>query len=250
MALFIALWAAASPLLCAQYFDRMSVEQRDSVLVALSVEVAVKYEKEGYVDYESPVIKYVEVNKNEEDIWGRGQSYYVVTFPYNTLPTTFKRKRDYAAMVILSADTGRPSHIHLANEKSHIIDRQLVSPTGPRWEVGYIYFDESDPEIFSALVWNTYVTRKKYTKFWKNTQDDCGFLVYTKEFLYTKNRGHTRDTLPVSVLDKISFLDDNFINKYGRSWSPGNLFRTLYIIERYSQDSVIRSQVVWRYTEY
>ena len=130
----------------------------------------------------------------------------------------------------------------------------------PKWDVGYIYFDESNTETFlhylhdqSMPVMNkividdiVYTVHKKHGKFF-TTKDKGSFYICNEEFEFDKKRRHTVDTLSASLLDDIPFLNDEFLREWSPRLSKSDLFRKLYIIEKYSQDKIIRTQVYWQY---
>jgi len=128
----------------------------------------------------------------------------------------------------------------------------------PKWDVGYIYFDESDPETYLSNIdgpiadevlvvinGNRYSKLNKYRKY--PVKDLLVFRIYDEIFTYDKNQKHTTDTLSASLLDDIPFLGDEFIKE--NSWNLGKsgMFKKLYIIEKFSQDKIIRTQVRWVY---
>ena len=130
----------------------------------------------------------------------------------------------------------------------------------PKWDVGYIYFDESDPETYIRPLYghrpipnrieingNFYLKNKKYRK--TMGKDRTIFYIYDEEFEFDKKRRHIVDTLSASLLDDIPFLDDKFIKENSWDLGKGNLFKKLYIIEKHSQDKIIRTQVYWVYFE-
>jgi len=236
-ALFLFLWAAMSPLLCAQYFGKMSVWQRDSALVAIAEEVIMQHAEKYIGHYGSPSIKYEAILKKtsyKKDDWGRG--FYSVVFPYIDVkkrPNLFF-VYDFAVQVDIWADTGVPLGLTTGSSFAYTFyNRPIASPREPRWEEGYIYY-ASDLET----------SAKKYQKF--GDENRCRFMIYNEPFLYDKKKGHTRDTLHISLLDDISFLGNDSMKEHHGNWYKGvYLFRKLYVIERYSQDSVIRTQVFW-----
>jgi|GEM_PF-3576946 hypothetical protein len=131
----------------------------------------------------------------------------------------------------------------------------------PVWDVGYIYFDESDPETYLRRIYgfmpipnrieingSYYLESKKYRK--TMGKDRAIFYICDEEFEFDKKKKHTIDTLSVSLLDDIPFLSDESIQELLR-WGLGksNLFRKLYIIEKHNTDKIIRTQVYWEYFE-
>jgi hypothetical protein len=128
----------------------------------------------------------------------------------------------------------------------------------PKWDVGYIYFDKSDPETYLSNIdgpiadevlviinGNRYSRLNKYRKYL--VKDLLVFRIYDEIFTSDKNQKHTIDTLSTSLLDDIPFLSDEFIKENSWNLGKGNLFKKLYIIEKYSQDKIIRTQVRWVY---
>ena len=122
--------------------------------------------------------------------------------------------------------------------------------------MGYVCFDEASPETFTVSGTRAYLeTRgksdtaqvKKYQKFIREEQ--IHFYINYHQLIHDKKEGHSIDTLPVSVLDRAHFLDiDTATSLRHRKdlfrWQP--YFREVYIIERYSKDSVIRIQIILR----
>ena len=231
--LFLAFWITAAPLLYAQYFDKMSVRQRDSVLEAKAVEAILEHAQEYYADAGKPVIKYEEVFRealNMKEFWGRG--FYRVSF--NT------------ASVIIWADTGLPYLIHRKNTSSILIHKPPHPSSSSELEAGYIYYDASDTTTYTiSFGFQRNELMKKNQKNEGDNQNICTYSIFSGIFYYSKKKGYTRDTLPISALDKINFLDDNFIDEHGKTLYPHDSFREVYIIERYSKDSIIRTEVRW-----
>jgi len=130
----------------------------------------------------------------------------------------------------------------------------------PKWDVGYIYFDESGTETFlhylhdqSMPVANRvivdgliYTREKKCRKFFAG-ENKGSFYIYDEKFEFDKKKKHTIDTLSASLLDDIPFLSDEFIKENSWNLGKGSLFKKLYIIEKFSQDKIIRTQVRWVY---
>ena len=100
------LWTLASQVLHAQYFDNMSISQRDSVLVAKATETVMRYAKDYYRDYQKPKIEFAIIDKkiDERSAPDMGRGFYKVTFPCDTTKESFEY--DYAVSVNIWSDTG------------------------------------------------------------------------------------------------------------------------------------------------
>ena len=256
--LFLAFWITASPLLYAQYFDKMSVKQRDSVLVAKAKEVISQHASDCPKNYGEPFITY-EITATKASIrkeaWGRG--FYSVIFPYVAGKKPPSVMYDFAIRVTIWADTGLPLGLATGTGVGRIIEeRPTPPPPEPIWEVGYVCFDEASPETFTVYDTRAYLETmgksdttqvKKYRKF--IVGEHVLFLIKYHRLIHDKKEGHSIDTLPASVLDRAHFRDLDTVTSLEHRkdlfrWQP--YFRELYIIEKYSKDSVIRTQVLFR----
>ena len=136
MILLLILGTSTFQVLHAQYFNKMTNAQRDSVLVAKAKEVVLKYAKDYYREYGKPAIEFKEVSKksiNKEN-WDRG--YYVITFPYDTTKESFGL--DYAAQVTIWSNTGMPDGITAGNGWGyHLLDKE---PNKDLPQLGYEVF--------------------------------------------------------------------------------------------------------------
>jgi len=99
----------------AQNLNSMPAAERNALLISIAKDVVLIFGPDYYREYGEPIIERNIVQRGEENLEGinAGRVIYRVTFLYDRTQERFEM--DYAAMVNIWGDTGRPASVLFGN---------------------------------------------------------------------------------------------------------------------------------------
>jgi len=123
----ILLLASYNTVIMSQNLDSMSVEKRDSLLIAISKEAVLKYGPDYYrEDFKPNIERHAVPPKGEINKTGEmaGRVFYWIIFPYDK--TKEQLSYPFAARVQVWADTGKPSSVFFGNGLGTLVSESVL----------------------------------------------------------------------------------------------------------------------------